>query len=178
MVAEETAIIETTNNLKRLIEISSKREFHGTRPREPILKLDAETVCQPLEREHKVVQGYNHADRSGSIERDHLILERQVQRLKEQNRLLTAEVGQKNSQLNALELEKRTLIKQLFQHSHQSNRNRAQISKQNDLQQQQQPHHHSYNKRQQQPNSIEDGGGSTIFYHGPNREEAPRKLAF
>ena len=43
-----------------------------------------------------------------------LLLERQVQRLKEQNKQLTHEVGQKSNQVTALEQEKRTLIKQLF----------------------------------------------------------------
>ena len=42
-----------------------------------------------------------------------LLLERQVQRLKEQNKQLTQEVGHKSNQVTALEQEKRTLIKQL-----------------------------------------------------------------
>ena len=52
-----------------------------------------------------------------------LLMERQVQRLKEQNRQLTQEVGQKSNQVTALEQEKRTLIKQMFQRSNHSTNN-------------------------------------------------------
>ena len=50
-----------------------------------------------------------------------LLLERQVQRLKEQNKQLTQEVGHKSNQVTALEQEKRTLIKQLFHRPSSSN---------------------------------------------------------
>ena len=52
-----------------------------------------------------------------------LLLERQVQRLKEQNKQLTHEVGQKSNQVTALEQEKRTLIKQLFHRPNSSSSN-------------------------------------------------------
>ena len=43
------------------------------------------------------------------------LLERQVQRLKEQNQQLTLEVGKKSNQVTSLEHEKRSLIRQIFQ---------------------------------------------------------------
>ena len=51
---------------------------------------------------------------SQNTQHQNLLLERQVQRLKEQNRQLTQEVGQKSNRVTALEQEKRTVIKQLF----------------------------------------------------------------
>ena len=43
------------------------------------------------------------------------LLERQIQRLKEQNQQLTLEVGKKSNQVTSLENEKRSLIRQIFQ---------------------------------------------------------------
>ena len=43
------------------------------------------------------------------------VMERQIQRLKDQNRMLTEEVGRKSNHITNLEQEKSALIKQLFQ---------------------------------------------------------------
>jgi len=44
-------------------------------------------------------------------------LMRRIDRLQEQNRMLTTEVGRQSNRVTALEQDKRSLIKQLFQHS-------------------------------------------------------------
>jgi len=48
-------------------------------------------------------------------------LMRRIDRLQEQNRMLTTEVGRQSNRVTALEQDKRSLIKQLFQHSSSSN---------------------------------------------------------
>ena len=48
-------------------------------------------------------------------------LMRRIDRLLEQNRMLTTEVGRQSNRVTALEQDKRSLIKQLFQHSSSSN---------------------------------------------------------
>ena len=58
--------------------------------------------------------GKTNSTQSSCKQQNEILLERQVQRLKEQNKQLTHEVGQKSNQVTALEQEKRTLIKQLF----------------------------------------------------------------
>ena len=63
----------------------------------------------------------NNLTQNSLYQQNALLLERQVQRLKEQNKQLTQEVGQKSNQVTALEQEKRTLIKQLFHRPSSSN---------------------------------------------------------
>ena len=48
-------------------------------------------------------------------------LERRVERLQEQNRMLTNEIGRKDDRVTALEQEKRSLIRQLFTLNTKSN---------------------------------------------------------
>ena len=51
------------------------------------------------------------------VESSNVELIRRIERLQQQNRLLTKEVSRQSNRVTALERDKRTLIKQLFQSS-------------------------------------------------------------
>ena len=48
-------------------------------------------------------------------ESNNFAMQRRIERLQEQNRLLTSEISRKGNQVTGLEQDKRSLIKQLFQ---------------------------------------------------------------
>lgn len=51
----------------------------------------------------------------------------QINRLKLQNRQLTDEVGQKSERITALELERKSLFRELIQHQHQQQQLQQQL---------------------------------------------------
>ena len=53
--------------------------------------------------------------RSVQEESNNFAMQRRIERLQEQNRLLTSEISRKGNQVTGLEQDKRSLIKQLFQ---------------------------------------------------------------
>lgn len=58
----------------------------------------------------------------------HQELVKRIERLQEQNRMLTDEVSRQSTRVTALEQDKRSLIKQLFQQSSSTNANANSIS--------------------------------------------------
>ena len=60
-------------------------------------------------------QHTNPASRHVQEESNNFAMQRRIERLQEQNRLLTSEISRKGNQVTGLEQDKRSLIKQLFQ---------------------------------------------------------------
>ena len=123
---ELNSIRELNHRLSRLMDLSGQRQHAGNLAYSPTLDQATEYALEsqrrasygfPTHMNLEIAGNKNSATPNASIQQNALLLQRQVQRLKEQNRQLTHEVGQKSNLVTALEQEKRTLIKQVFQRS-------------------------------------------------------------
>ena len=128
---ELNSIRELNHRLARLMDLSGQKQYlsGGTTKgngSENLSSINLNSIREagihpsygfPTHMNLEIAKSQNLLPSSNHLDNNTLLLERQVQRLKEQNRQLTQEVGQKSNQMTALEQEKRTLIKQLFQRS-------------------------------------------------------------
>ena len=128
---ELNSIRELNHRLARLMDLSGQKQYlsGGTTKgncKDNLSNTNLDSAREagihpsygfPTHMNLEIAKSQNLSSSSNHINNNTLLLERQVQRLKEQNRQLTSEVGQKSNQMTALEQEKRTLIKQLFQRS-------------------------------------------------------------
>ena len=128
---ELNSIRELNHRLARLMDLSGQKQYlsGGTTKgncKDNLSNTNLDSAREagihpsygfPTHMNLEIAKSQNLSSFSNHINNNTLLLERQVQRLKEQNRQLTQEVGQKSNQMTALEQEKRTLIKQLFQRS-------------------------------------------------------------
>ena len=123
---ELNSIRELNHRLSRLMDLSGQRQHAGNIAYSPTVDQATEYALEsqrrasygfPTHMNLEIAGNKSSATPNASIQQNALLLQRQVQRLKEQNRQLTHEVGQKSNLVTALEQEKRTLIKQVFQRS-------------------------------------------------------------
>ncbi len=90
------------------------RSIHELNQRIESLTMSGKPGGFPTHMNLHVTQQQQHQDR-GATEGSQDVLIRQIHRLKEQNKMLTEEVGRKSNFITNLEQEKSVLIKQLFQ---------------------------------------------------------------
>ena len=128
---ELNSIRELNHRLARLMDLSGQKQYlsGGTTKsngNDNLSNINSASTREtglhpsygfPTHMNLEIAKSQNLSSSSNHLNNNTLLLERQVQRLKEQNRQLTQEVGQKCNQMTALEQEKRSLIKQLFQRS-------------------------------------------------------------
>ena len=141
---ELNSIRELNHRLTRLVDLSGQKQYLGMGKHHPTNSTDSSLIDAAedisdnkqtnyrfpthmnLEIAKNVSSSQNTNNANHAHQENALMLERQVQRLKEQNLKLTHEVGEKSNQMTALEQEKRTLIKQLFHRSNPPTNNQAQ----------------------------------------------------
>ena len=146
---ELNSIRELNHRLARLMDLSGQKQYaggnnaqHNTASSHQRTTSSAEVAQHaqfhatanygfPTHMNLEIAKNITSPNTSSAHQQNTLLYERQIQRLKEQNRQLTQEVGQKSNQVTALEQEKRTLIKQVFQRSNSTHSTTNQVLQNN-----------------------------------------------